>query len=499
MDDHPQATSPKAWYLLHSWAGIILALMVYVVCASGSVALFVHELQLWQYPELQRIGAPPNGEPNVEAALAQAARRGLAGDSASFQLPHHTNGLILRLTDDSDRMAIFDPVSGALVAIKPQGFGHMLRRLHSDLLLPFPIGAYVTGLLGIALLFLVLTGVMTHRRLFREVFTLRTGRGWRLSWSDTHKVAGTWGMVFLGMMGFTGSILGLAGLLLLQTALVVHRGDAGKAYAELTGSAGEPGTLRAAPGRSGPVLAPDIAGEPFVPRFITFSRRGDAKATVTVDGERPDYLSATDRKIFDAQGQLVALPRGVHQGAGWRTYSAMLPLHFGDFGGAGLKFVYLILGLAACMLPVSGIVLWLDRQRRAGTLARSHRLMQGLCAGVTLGFPIAFASLFLADRLAPGAMAVQGAPAVMFIATWAVCAAWALWRGAQPGAVRGLLGLAGVLFVLVAPLNALTTRDTLLFALPGPFDTSHMVDGVMLALGAGLLFASRRLKAAERG
>jgi uncharacterized iron-regulated membrane protein len=494
MADYPQSDSRKAWYLLHSWAGIVLALMIYVVCASGCVALFVHELQLWQYPELQRIAAPPGGVINVEAAVEAAKRHRLVEDSVTFRLPNYSNGLILRVPDESDRIAVFDPASGALLAIKPEGFGRMLRGLHADLLLPFPLGTFLTGFLGITLLFLVVTGVVTHRRFYRDLFTLRTGRSWRLSWSDVHKLAGTWGMAFLGMMGFTGAILGLAGLLLLQTAIVTFRGDSAKAYAEITGktaaATGKPGVL----GGTGPMLSHEINGEPFVPRFITIAHIGDEKSVVTVDGERPDYLSSTDRKVFDREGKLIATPRGVLNGAGWRTYSGMMPLHFAEFGDAAIKFVYLFLGLAACMMPVSGILLWLDRHRRDNTLSHAHYLMRALAAGVIIGFPIALASQFLVTRLAPGWMALQGNATVALFAVWGATVAWALLRTAKPDTERGLLGLTAILFLLVAPVNWWVTGDSLLSAILRPLSTSHVVDGVMLALGLSLLGAYRQLK-----
>ncbi|MDQ1924829.1 PepSY-associated TM helix domain-containing protein [Massilia pseudoviolaceinigra] len=494
MADHPQADSRKAWYLLHSWAGIVLALAIYVVCASGCVALFVHELQLWQYPELQRIAAPAGGVVNVKAVLNEAKLAGLIQERATLQLPRYSNAVILRLQDDSGRMAVFDPTSGALLGIKSEGFGRALRVLHSDLLLPFPWGTFLTGFLGVTLMFLVLTGVVMHRRFYRDIFTLRTGRSWRLSWSDAHKLAGTWGIAFLGMMGFTGSVLGLAGLLLLQTAVVAHKGDSGKAYAEIGGKTERASGTPAPLGATAPMLVRDIRGEPFIPRFFTIANIGDEKATVTVEGERPDYLSTNDRKVFDREGRLLATPRGVGNGAGWRTYSALLPLHFAEFGDATLKFMYLLLGIAACLMPVSGILLWLDRHRRDNTMARAQHLMRGLAAGVTIGFPIAVAVLFLAARLAPQWMAQQGNPVLALCSAWLATVAWGLWRAEQPHVERGLLGLAGILFVLVAPVNAWVSGDAVLFAIAQPLHTSHVVDGVMLALGLILLAAYRHLK-----
>lgn len=482
--------------MLHSWAGVVLALLMFVLTATGCVALFEHEIQQWQHTELRNVAAAPGGVPNVDAALAEARRLGLVKDSATFHLPRYSNALLMRLPADSDRVALFDPANGALIAVKSEGFSRMLRMLHSDLLLPFPVGMFSVGLLGVLLMFLVATGVVMHRRFYRDAHVLRTGRGWRLAWSDLHKLLGGWGMVFLGLMGFTGSVLGLAALILLQTAVVAHHGDRVAAYREMLGGEYEAAGRPASRAPAAAMLAPEINGEPFTPRFITFNHIGDANATVVVDGERPDRLSNTERKVFDRNGVLLETPRGSHLGAGWRVYSALMPLHFADFGGAALKFAYLALGLMACMMPVSGVLLWLDRHRREGGLRPSHMLMRGLSAGVMAGFPIAVACLFLAERLLPQWMAVAGNPARLLFAVWGAALALALLRGARSGMVRPLLALAGVLCVLVAPLNAWLTGDGLPAALPRPLQASHMVDAAMLAFGLGFLAASRRVQQA---
>ncbi|WP_445223488.1 PepSY domain-containing protein [Catalinimonas locisalis] len=34
-------------------------------------------------------------------------------------------------------------------------------------------------------------------------------------------------------------------------------------------------------------------------------------------------------------------------------------LHFGDFGGVGLRMVYFILGIVSCFVILSGVLIWL--------------------------------------------------------------------------------------------------------------------------------------------
>jgi uncharacterized iron-regulated membrane protein len=46
------------------------------------------------------------------------------------------------------------------------------------------------------------------------------------------------------------------------------------------------------------------------------------------------------------------------------------PLHFGDYGGAGLKLLWALLDLATIVVLGSGLYLWLKRGRAAKAAAR---------------------------------------------------------------------------------------------------------------------------------
>ena len=48
-----------ALYAVHSWTGLVFAVLVFVICASGAVAVFGEELDHWANPALRtRAGAP---------------------------------------------------------------------------------------------------------------------------------------------------------------------------------------------------------------------------------------------------------------------------------------------------------------------------------------------------------------------------------------------------------------------------------------------------------
>ncbi|WP_350547403.1 PepSY-associated TM helix domain-containing protein, partial [Pseudoalteromonas sp. 5-MNA-CIBAN-0065] len=82
----------------------------------------------------------------------------------------------------------------------------------------------LTGFLGLTLLVSAVTGLFIHRKLIKELFTFRRDKGLDIAVSDAHKVIGIWGSVFNIVIGFTGSFLGLATIILLPAAAFVSFG-----------------------------------------------------------------------------------------------------------------------------------------------------------------------------------------------------------------------------------------------------------------------------------
>lgn len=91
----------------------------------------------------------------------------------------------------------------------PQDMANFMTTFHADLHLGNPIGLVLTGLLGLTLFASIVTGVIIHRKIFKEFFSFRPLRSLRLLFTDTHKVLGVWCLLFHGVIGFTGAFLGL--------------------------------------------------------------------------------------------------------------------------------------------------------------------------------------------------------------------------------------------------------------------------------------------------
>ena len=90
----------------------------------------------------------------------------------------------------------------------------------------------------------------------------------------------------------------------------------------------------------------------------------DHHYAVFFHGDTPLTTHLTTPALIDVRtGELAAVAESP-----WyvKALSLSQPLHFGDYGGLGLKIVWALLDLATIIILGSGLYLWLTKKRRAG-------------------------------------------------------------------------------------------------------------------------------------
>ncbi len=80
--------------------------------------------------------------------------------------------------------ATVDPRTGEAVAARETSGGEFLYRLHFDLhYLPAIWARYIVGFCAMFMLVAIISGIITHKKIFKDFFTFRPGKGQR-SWLD---------------------------------------------------------------------------------------------------------------------------------------------------------------------------------------------------------------------------------------------------------------------------------------------------------------------------
>jgi PepSY-associated transmembrane protein len=185
--------------VLHTWTGVALGSVLFAIFWMGTLSVFDREIDRWMLPAT-RLGPPPPAL-SLDASVRPRVDRLAAGvEQWSVVLPTpRTPTLVFRYTDadQTSQSLHLDPVTGNVLpdAGSLGGTGFIFP-FHFGLHLGWhDVGTWLVGLCGMAMLVLVVSGVVIHRRIFKDMFTFRPNKvlsrssGLQLPWPDPVRAA----------------------------------------------------------------------------------------------------------------------------------------------------------------------------------------------------------------------------------------------------------------------------------------------------------------------
>lgn len=408
------ARQVMAW--LHGWTGLLLGHVLFLMCLAGTLSVFKPEIGRWMRPEAVATAAPTDA---IAAATGWLA--GNAKDSTGWYLTA-PNGRMNTLEAAYDSNGAFlyralDPVSGAPVARETLG-GEFFYRLHFELQLPYPWGRLLASIAALVMLVALITGIIAHRRIFRDFFTFRPAKGQR-SWLDGHNALGVLSLPFHLMITFTGLVT-LSSLSMPWPITANYGDDLAAMYQAMT-----PGmTSRPATGTKAPLapIAPMLheAGRRFggapIGRVYVLNP-GDAAAVVTVFRSDSAQIGFTPAEIsFDgATGKMLA--EWTETRPAVRTYNFVYGLHMARFAPGLLRWLYFLGGAMLTLAIATGLVLWVVKRRERAPLSWGNRALERLNAGAMGGVLLGSIAYIWANRLLPLGLAGR-ADTEVSIALW---------------------------------------------------------------------------------
>jgi len=357
-------------YRLHSWCGIVLGGMLYLLCFSGTVAVYKDELVQWCNPSL------PAGDSS--SALSYNERFA----KLKTQLPE--DDLPRRLTLPSGAYGVHElrSAGGIRVVAGAQGepvaernvqLADFFVNLHTRIFLAHE-GRWLIGVAGFGLLGSLLSGLLTHRRLLSNPLRQKPSSRQRLvSW---HKLMGVAGLPAYLIFALTGIWLGLYGVIIPASGYLQNR-FAGSRQTSVETVATESSTQW----QVGPedrsldgLLAHTSSLIPgFEPVFIDWApQKKNEPATVAVRGNLPGSLIQRHRvgvTYHAEQGTVLAVHAPGFLLWQQRLHDSMMPLHVGDWGGQLIKLIYFTFGSLSTVLCFSGLWAWADRRSRQAAWA----------------------------------------------------------------------------------------------------------------------------------
>jgi len=466
-----------AW--LHGWAGLLLGWVLYVMCLAGSLAVFRPEIGEWMRPETRDRAPAPHA---IAAAVAWLQRHSDAPAwflSAPGPRANTVEGVWFQGL--SYTLRAFDPVTG-MPALRQTRGGEFFYRLHFELQLPYPWGRMIASMAAMMMLVALITGVIAHRRIFRDFFTFRPGRGQR-AWLDAHNALGVFALPFHIMITVTGLVT-LASLVMPWGIRANYGENSAAMFQDLV-----PGAISRPPaghpGKLAPI-APMIAQAERrfsgnVGLVSILNPRDAASLVIVYQADDRSIATSPEAISFDGvTGRVLADYREARPLV--KTYDVVYGLHLARFAGPLLRWLYFMSGLMLAGGIATGLILWIVKRREKEPLTIGNRFAERLNIGMIAGAPLAFAVFFWANRLLPlGGADRAGAEVAWLYGSWAGALAAAFILRPRLGWPL-LSGIGGIAWVTLAIVDLAIHKGATTVLLAG--DAAMAVTGLFFLLVA---------------
>ena len=374
--------------------------------------------------------------------------------------------------------------------------------------------AWLVGLAALIMLAALVSGVVMHRKIFRELFTFRPAKHLQRSVLDLHNLTGVVALPFhfifalSGLVIFAGMYFPVSSTLMKPQAKAFEQAEAARSGLP-EHAAGVPMPLASVDAMVAEAqrrwAARGMAGEVG---FLGIHHVGDANATVSIYRAGTDRVTLTGEGIHfkGVSGELIREDEPVSAVRGINDF--LTGLHLQHFRHWPLRALYFFGGLAGCACIATGFIFFVEKRKRQHAKQGSGgaRWVDALAVTTVTGMLIATAAMLVGNRLLPLDLPLRGDwEERVFWGAWALALAHALWRtaavrqGRLAPAWREQCWALAMLALAAVGLNWITTGDHLVRTLSQGYWPVAGVDLALLISAALAMGAARQLARREQG
>lgn len=376
----PSASSVRVARSLsaHSVAGLVISALLFIICLSGTLAVFEDEIGWWEEPNTPAVThvTPEAAQKASEAAFAKDPET----THLYLYLPRENWPRYVVATDNGVHTA---NAEGELVGGYESAWNDFLIHMHYYLHLPETFGMIIVAIFGVFLVGMAVSGFLAHPKVFKDAFRLKRNGQRRLVQADIHNRLSVWTAPFHIIVAATGAMIGLFVVVAYALAVTSYDGNT-KLLTQAIFGGEPPADKRAAELANIDVamtyMQTELAEHPAF--LVVVHDPGTQGQHIGIYGEHMDRLIYGETYGFDAEGKLTG-----HEGAsdgplGVQIANSVYRLHFGDFGGTPMKIAYFVLGLFLCVIIASGMNIYFLKKDEAG---RGRPRWEGAWSGLVWG------------------------------------------------------------------------------------------------------------------
>lgn len=539
-----------AW--LHTWASLILGWLLYAIFLTGTLSFFQTEISNWMKPEFHQSVPSESQLEHTQVALKYLQQNHPNAGSWTIQLPNsrqNTTTLNIRKEGEDPRArrggerVTIDSSTGQVLEARETRGGSFLYRFHFELYgMPRIWTRWFIGLATMFMLVAIISGIITHKKIFKDFFTFRSGKSQR-SWLDAHNATAVFALPFHIMITLSGLLLLLFTLMpwgvnqvyenrgeFLQDqrkALIQEksqeptenreRGQRNeiasiqpRSESEGRGNRGE-GRKKREPAQVAPLtnLAPilveaDKAWKNNPVSTISITAPNTSKAKIELRAlnatsvahrgvyETLDFNGVTGKNITDESSSLrnPSIPNGI--------YNVLTVLHEARGVDLALRWILFFSGVIGTLMIATGLILWCvkraPQQQKQGYKSFGYRVVEVTNIAAIIGLPIACAAYFYANRFIPAGMEMRLNWEIRtFFIVWLLTLIYAIFRSHRQAWLE-LLIFATIAFALLPIINPITGGQGLWSTIPNGQWVIATFDLAMWVLAILFFCAYRKVK-----
>lgn len=362
----------------HSWLGLLLGGLMYLICLTGTIVVFYLDIERWEQPLADEYKSlDPELVQDAFGEYVQALPE--TGEHLYVVFPSQS---IPRIKFASDTQAHYLNDDGSIGPTAHDDWSHLITGLHINLHMPVNIGIVIVSAIGALFLGLIISGFLAHPTIFKDAFSWRRSNSERMAEVDLHNRLSVWGAPFHIMIAITGAYFGLVGLLIMGAAEAFYDGDREAATRDFFSPEPE---LQGQFLDANLVRPLDYLAEEVPDGDLLFMVVHDAASEQRFQEyyvQMPGRMIYSENYRFDMQGNFIDRAGYSDGSVAQQVVYSIYRLHFGHFGGLGTKLLYVVLGLALTVVSVSGVNIWLIKRKKQDAINL-------LWAGIVWGTPLA--------------------------------------------------------------------------------------------------------------
>ena len=343
----------------HSWLGLMIGALMYLICLSGAVLVFHAELEGWEQADAPRVN-------KLDIARAQDSFHQIL-ETQDQVTPHM---YLVLPTDDypyarvaSETESWFLDEGGRIKQKERNDWSTMIYDLHLYLHLPKTWGMVLVSAMGAVLVGLIVSGFLAHPNIVKDAFKFRLGSSEQLAQTDVHNRLSVWASPFHLTIAITGAYFGLAIPLLAVMAESEYGGDREQLIAEIYGDEPDIPPQIGLPDLSAALEKTKLMESDATPFNIIVHETGTEHQHVAVYVQYTDRLLWSETYLFTSNGEFISREGWSDGSVGKQILYSIYRLHFGTFDGLIAKILYFLLGLSLAIVSVTGVNIWLAKRR----------------------------------------------------------------------------------------------------------------------------------------